>query len=108
MLKIKNKSLDMLVTPNHNLVTSIGNWSDIEFGIHKAEDVYQRQLHFKTTSFNDVPDVEYFTLPAIENRNKGFYIDNPPEIKIPMDDFLKKMDLEHQLTNLICNIMVFI
>ena len=102
MLHFKNRFMDFMVTPEHNMVVRPGMRLKTTQHYHliKAKDVRTNRTHTLPCRFEwDAPDQEFFTLKGYtttaprKNRYKPgttyLVTKTVPDVKIPMDDWLR-------------------
>jgi ribonucleoside-triphosphate reductase len=91
MLHFKAKSLDLLVTPNHNMVVDMTNSK--ERRLIQASEFNCGQHRIPKKSIWDAPDQDFFVLPGIVmhkcSQGKFEYAKDVPPKEIPMDLWLK-------------------
>lgn len=102
MLHFKNRFMDFMVTPEHNMIVRPGMRLKTTQHYHliKAKDVRTNRTHTLPCRFEwDAPDQEFFTLKGYtttaprKNRYKPgttyLVTKTVPDVKIPMDDWLR-------------------
>jgi phosphoribosylamine-glycine ligase len=98
LISIQNNTLDIAVTPDHNMYVS-SQWSarskQNDFTFVKARDLQCQSLIKRTGAWVGIQE-EYFTLPSV---SMGHYSGNQVllhetgEVKIPMDNWLSFMGI---------------
>jgi len=79
MLKIKNKSLDLVITPNHRVVFKRGVGKDVE--IKKATEIFNKRIWIPRSGKWEGEYVPYFYLPIKDyRRNSGGLRDKAREL----------------------------
>lgn len=87
MVRWKNRSIDILVTPNHNMYVQkqrAARKKSDEYEFILAEDCTQSQYSIKRTGSWTGQSPEYFVLPGNE-WSTGIGVRHTPEIKVPFD-----------------------
>jgi len=93
MYRLKTKHVDLLVTPNHNLLYSPCDFRNLHpYSLRKAESLFGRSKRFKKDGKWIGEKQEYFTLPAVRMKHgsqhySGFR--NKKEKLLPMKSWLK-------------------
>jgi DNA modification methylase len=92
MVKIKNTTTDIVVTPNHNM--AIYNSYKRNISLRPIDDLIRRKplvIHQKTLGYNLPSDCKWFVLPTViyGKRTKKKYRKSQRQIKILMDDWVK-------------------
>jgi DNA modification methylase len=90
MYRVKGRSIDLLVTPNHNLYCK--EYHQESFGLVPVSDVKWKTIHFKSTCDWNGECREWFELPessrSMGGKNRvSFKVD--PIKRIKMDDWLE-------------------
>lgn len=93
MYKLKTKRVDLLVTPNHNLLVSDGDFRNPpKFLLKEARVLFNKSKRFKKNGIWRGKDTKYFTLPAVKIRHGSRYYRgyrNKKEKKFPMKSWLR-------------------
>lgn len=86
MYHFKTNKIDLLVTDNHKMyVSTIGT---DKYHLKRADECINKSIKMKKNCFFSRQDVDYFIIPSTTQSN-GHNIIKIPEIKIPMDLWLK-------------------
>lgn len=88
LIKFNSKTVDLLVTPNHRMVTRSIKTNKLKFEL--AEDLYKK-YQFSIPTHHAIKDdnyQQYFIIPACKINNHSY-----SEIKIPYTDWAKFMGI---------------
>lgn len=90
MIGIKNKSSDLLVTPNHKIFEHSNHKTPLErWRLTEAKDMYEKNISMRRNVNNWIgKEKEYFTLPSCIIKNSSFSDILTPEKNIPMRNWL--------------------
>lgn len=93
LISLKNRSVDLLVTNNHNLFEHSNYKSDLRnWRLTEAKDKYRKSICIRRNVENwEGNDVEYFVLPSCEVQTTGSEVNGikiEPEKHIPIEDWL--------------------
>jgi len=89
MFKIKQKNIDLVVTPNHKIFIKRRR-KNAKFELVEINDVKDKTiLRFKKDAKWNGVEKKYFTLPSIEYDYNPNNIKSIPEKEIPMDTWLE-------------------
>ena len=86
MYSLTSNQVDLMVTPNHNLFVKQRNSNSHE--LIRADEVFGTRVNHKKNAINDLPDQEFFVLPACVYNYKKQTV-NAEEKRIPMNAWLK-------------------
>ncbi len=91
MVSIKNRSIDLLVTPNHKIFEYSNTTSDIKnWRLTEASKIYNKSRCMRRSIGNWVGnDIEYFILPSCKVKTSKNSHKIEEEKKIPMKSWLK-------------------
>jgi hypothetical protein len=85
MYSIKNRSLDMLITPNHRVYIKRqrNNPKNLRFSFEHIKNVFKLQnIKFKRDFIWNGDNPKYFILPSVETRGKSHYTKEPTKHNI--------------------------
>ena len=93
MYRLKTKRVDLLVTPNHNLLVSGCDFRKLpEFSLKTAEESFGKSKRFKKDGNWIGKKSKYFTLPAVNIKHGSRYYSGlriKKEKKLPIKPWLK-------------------
>jgi DNA-directed RNA polymerase II subunit RPB2 len=86
MYSLKSNQVELFTTPNHNLY--VKERTSNEHKLIRADRAFGKRVNHKKNAKNDLPDQEFFSLPACVYTYKKQTV-NAPEKQIPMNAWLK-------------------
>lgn len=92
MISIKSEKVNLLITPNHNLYTSVHKWGTkwFDYNLKRADSCYGKHQKFKRIAKWDGEYKETFILPSINKRlNHTKKFRTIKEKEIPMNLWLE-------------------
>jgi len=88
MYRVKNKHVDLLVTPNHNMFVSLYRTTDKRYQLVRADEVVGRPVKYLSKFHWNGNNQKYITLPGF-SQNRGSWSKTIRPLKINARDFVE-------------------